>query len=154
MMRNKYPDGTIVKRVEREYSLARNQGLVSSTAKLIQFPLVLAWAVTVHKFQGQTVRHPQKTVIDLRSVFEAAQAYVMASRVQELEQLYILEELPQEKIYPSQAALQEIERLLRVSINNNPTPWKEEDDSKIRLSFLNCRSITNKFENIKADKCL
>ena len=87
MMRNKYPDGTIVKRVEREYSLARNQGLVSSTAKLIQFPLVLSWAVTVHKFQGQTVRAPQKVVIDLRSVFEAAQAYVMASRVQELDQL-------------------------------------------------------------------
>merc|ERR1711888_407817 len=109
MMRNKYPEGTIVKKTEREYSLARQQGLISSTAKLIQFPLVLAWAVTVHKFQGQTVKSPQKVVIDLKSVFEAAQAYVMASRVQELEQLYILEELPKDKIYASAAALTEIE---------------------------------------------
>ena len=153
MMVSKYPNGTVIMKREQDYSLTKTKGLVSSTAKLIQIPLVLVWSVTVHKFQGQTVRYPQKVVIDLKSVFEAAQTYVMASRVQELDQLYILEELPRRKIYPSQAAIQEIERLLRVSINKNPTPWKEDDDSKIRLSFLNCRSIRNKFENVKADKC-
>ena len=81
MMSKKYPNGTVIKKKEQEYSLARNQGLISSTAKLIQFPVVLAWAVTVHKFQGQTVKSPQNVVIDLTSVFEAAQAYVLASRV-------------------------------------------------------------------------
>ena len=86
-MAKKYPGGTVIKKMEKEYSLTRNQGLISSTAKLIQFPIVLAWAVTVHKFQGQTVAAPQRVAIDLRSVFEAAQAYVMMSRVQELEQL-------------------------------------------------------------------
>ena len=150
----KHPDGTVITKTEQDYSLSKTQGLISSTAKLIQIPLVLAWAVTVHKFQGQTVRHPQKTVIDLRSVFEPAQAYVMASRVQELEQLYILEELPKDKIYPSQAALEEIKRLLSVSVNRNQTPWEAEDNSKTKLSFLNCRSIKNKFENIREDKCL
>ena len=156
MMANKYPEGTLVKKIEREYSLTRNQGLVSSTAKLIQFPLVLAWAVTVHKFQGQTVKAPQKVVIDLRSVFEAAQAYVMASRVQELNQLYILEELPQDKIYANQSALAEIDRLLQVSINSNPTKWecRKDDDAKTRICFLNCRSIKNKIENIESDRSL
>jgi hypothetical protein len=155
MMSKKYPKGTVIKKKEQEYSLARNQGLVSSTAKLIQYPIVLAWAVTVHKFQGQTVKSPQKVVIDLRSVFEAAQAYVMASRVQELEQIYILEELPENKIYASHAALEEIERLIGVSINNNPTDWERENDgSKTKVSFLNCRSIKNKFQNIKADRSM
>ena len=156
MMANKYPEGTIVKKIEREYSLTRNQGLISSTAKLIQFPLVLAWAVTVHKFQGQTVKAPQKVVLDLRSVFEAAQAYVMASRVQELDQVYILEELPKDKIYANQSALAEIDRLLQVSINRNPTKWDctKDDNSKTRISFLNCRSIKNKFENIESDRSL
>ena len=120
-MAKKYPQGTVVKKIETEYSLARHQGLISTTAKLIQFPIVLAWAVTVHKFQGQTVQAPQKVVLDLRSIFEAAQAYVMASRVQELDQLYILEELPESKIYANQTALAEIDRLLQVSKNNNPT---------------------------------
>ena len=153
VMASKYPNGTVIVKQEREYSLSKTQGLVSSTAKLIQIPLVLAWAVTVHKFQGQTVKHPQRVVIDLRSVFEAAQAYVMASRVQELDQLFILEELAHEKIYPSHIALDEIKRLLSVSINKNPTPWQENNDKR-KISFLNCRSIKNKFENIKADKCL
>ena len=97
---------------------------------------------------------PQKVVIDIRSVFEAAQAYVMLSRVQELDQIYILEELPPEKIYANQAAIQEIERLQSVSLNMNPTYWEENDNSKIKICFLNCRSIKNKFENVTADKCL
>ena len=155
MMSKKYPDGTLIKKKEQDYSLARRQGLISSTAKLIQYPIVLAWAVTVHKFQGQTVASPQKVVIDLRSVFEAAQAYVMASRVQELEQLYILETLPEEKIYANHKALAEIERLHLVSINQNKSDWDTDNaESTTKISFLNCRSMKNKFNHIMDDKCL
>ena len=154
-MAKKYPGGTVIKKRELEYSLARNQGLISSTAKLIQFPIVLAWAVTVHKFQGQTVKSPQRVGIDLRSVFEAAQAYVMLSRVQELEQLYILEELPEDKIYSNHKAMEEIERLIKVSHNMNQTEWeKEQSESKLKMFFLNCRSIHNKFQNIECDLSL
>ena len=154
MLANKYPGGTIIKKKEMDYSLSKDKGLISTTAKLIQFPLVLAWAVTVHKFQGQTVRKPQKVVADVRSVFEAAQAYVIFSRVQELDQLYILEELPEDKIYANIIAMNEIERLISVSMNKNPSVWESNDDSRIRLSFLNCRSMKNKFEHIKADDSL
>ena len=143
LMAKKYPQGTVVKKMEIEYSLARHQGLISTTAKLIQFPLVLAWAVTAHKIQGQSIKSPQKVVVDLKSVFEAAQAYVMLSRVQELDQLYILKELPENKIYANQTALAEIDRLLQVSKNNNPTEWecRKDDSSKTRVTFLNSRSI-------------
>ena len=151
MMSKKYPGGTMIRKTERDYSLAKTKGLVSTTAKLIQFPLVLAWAVTAHKIQGQSVMKPQKVVVDLRTVFDAAQAYVMLSRVQDIEQLYILEELVPEKIFANHAALGEIERLVSVSKNKNPTPWDNDDSSKLRVSFLNCRSIKNKFENIKKD---
>ena len=154
MLSSKYPLGTIITKKETDYSLARDKGLISSTAKLIQFPLVLAWAVTVHKFQGQTVRKPLKMVADIRSVFEAAQAYVMLSRAQELDQLYILEELPEQKIYANTIAQDEIERLIKVSINKNPSVWDTDNDSRIRLSFLNCRSMKNKFKHIKADESL
>ena len=144
----------MIKKTERDYSLAKTKVLVSTTAKLIQFPLVLAWAVTGHKFQGQTVRQPLKVVIDLRTVFEAAQAYVMLSRVQEIDQMFILEELVTEKIYANHSALEEIERLLCVSKNRNPTKWDDGDISKLRVMFLNCRSMRNKFENLKADHSL
>ena len=88
----KYPAGTVITKMEREYTLSKTAKTAS------QYPLILAFAVTVHKVQGQTIERPLKCVVDLRSVFEGAQAYVMLSRIKELDQLYILEELPENKI--------------------------------------------------------
>ena len=115
----KYPEGTVITKIDREYSLGKKISAdISSTAHLIQFPVILAFAVTVHKVQGQTIERPMKVVMDIRSVFEGAQAYVMLSRIKELSQLYILEELSEKKLYPIQKALEEIKRLEKVSIKH------------------------------------
>ena len=42
----KYPGGTVIGMKEVEYSLARTTSLISSTAKLVQYPLISAFAVT------------------------------------------------------------------------------------------------------------
>ena len=42
----KYPEGTVIGKKELEYSLSRNKNIVSSTAKLIQYPLIAAHAIT------------------------------------------------------------------------------------------------------------
>merc|ERR1719435_605527 len=115
----KYPEGTVITKMEREYTLSKSS-VAGSTARLIQFPLILAFAVTVHKIQGQTIERTKKTTVDLKSVFEGAQAYVMLSRMKELDQLHILDELPEKKIYPIKKAQEEIARLEEVSINKNP----------------------------------
>ena len=71
----KYPAGTVITKMEREYTLSKTaKTAIASTAKLVQYPLILAFAVTVHKVQGQTIERPLKCVVDLRSVFEGAQA--------------------------------------------------------------------------------
>ena len=56
-----------------------------------QVPLVIAWAMSIHKSQGQMI---EQVKIDLRSVFEKGQSYVALSRTASLEGLQILGSTP------------------------------------------------------------
>jgi len=53
----------------------------SATAVFSQFPLRLAWAMTIHKAQGLTL---DSAYLDIRAAREPGQAYVAVSRVRTL----------------------------------------------------------------------
>ena len=134
-----------------QYSLARRSKNVANTAKVVQFPICLCFAATAHKFQGQTVPKPKKTAMDFRTVFQAAQSYVMLSRIQSISQLYIIGSLPEDKFYASQQALIELDRLNSVSINRNPPLWEQASDNSLKIGSLNCHSLADKLEDISSD---
>ena len=56
---------------------------------VFQIPLILAWAITIHKAQGLTL---DKAIIDIgKDLFEAGQMYVALSRIKSLEGVYLKE---------------------------------------------------------------
>lgn len=84
-------------------------------------PLILCWAVTVHKMQGSTV---DRAVINFGSkVFAPGQAYVALSRVRSIDGVR-LDELDCLKLLGKKVcnmkALEEMERLRKLS-NYNKT---------------------------------
>ena len=78
----------------------------------------------------------------------------MLSRVQHIEQVFILGELDESKLRTSQIALQELHRMKLVSLNTNPTPWLKDQRNGVKIATLNCAGLAPHFLDIECDEHL
>ena len=67
--------------------------VIKNGVKRVQFPLQLAYAITIHKSQGMTF---DELVVDLENIFNNGMSYVALSRNRTLENLYIRHFKPKE----------------------------------------------------------
>lgn len=93
----------------------------------VQLPLMLAWALSIHKSQGQTL---PKVKVDLRRIFEKGQAYVALSRAVSREGLQVLN-FSRHKVQAHDAVVKFYKTLMSAN-----EAKKLFNDSKIRQSKL------------------
>ena len=108
-----------------------------------QFPLILAYAVTIHKCQGLSL---DCAIVDLSDdVFSEGMAYVALSRVRSLSGLYITAFNPQ-SIMVSTKCLKEVNRLRRTFRKDLPLydiPLKSANTAKRKLTGITNDDLPN-----------
>jgi hypothetical protein len=149
-----HPGCTPIKKQLQKYSTSRSKGVTSKGATVQQFPLILSFASTTHKIQGQTIESPRTCAVDLRSVFGPGQAYVMLGRIQSQQQLRIIGCLPEEKIYCDNEAKSQLTSMKAKSLNNNPLVWEKSFIKSLKVCSLNVSSLRDKIEDIQSDPIL
>lgn len=77
--------GQIIDLTKKEFAVLDSD--YRRQATVLQFPVSLGYAITVHKSQGQTISSP--VVIDLANHWEPGQSYVALSRVRSRDQVFI-----------------------------------------------------------------
>ena len=146
--RERHPNAVPISRHEAVFNIGRNKAAEVSRR---QFPLVLAWATTIHEVQGLTLN---QIVVDMKGkAFTAGQAYVAFSRVKSLLGLFIKNFNPK-SIKVSLSVISEMERLASDHLVS-PLPVPQVICSAgLKIGHLNVHSFSAKLEDIASDDCI
>lgn len=77
-------NGKLIRVMKAAFSVVDADGHI--LAEVVNFPIQLAYATTIHKSQGQTF---DRAVMQLKGLWEPGQAYVALSRLRSLEGLFL-----------------------------------------------------------------
>ena len=105
------------------------------SAEFRQFPLKLAWAVSIHKSQGLTLKEVN---IDASQAFAFGQVYVALSRCESLEGIHLLQMIPSHKIIADDVVKKFMSNIdkdghIIISYNENNNAEYEEEPLKIKV---------------------
>ena len=141
-----YPTAVPISRVESRFNIG-NRNAISACRR--QFPLVLAWATTIHKVQGLTT---DNIVVSFQGAFSAGQAYVALSRVKNLNGLHILDFDPK-KIRVNEEVNEEMDRL-REQSSSGALEMETFPTCDFTLSHLNVRGIKAHIKDLQMESVI
>ncbi|XP_063048465.1 uncharacterized protein LOC134442065 [Engraulis encrasicolus] len=110
-----------------------------------QFPIGLAWAVTVHKCQGLTL---EKAVVSLRKIFAPGQAYVALSRVKNLDGL-IIQDFKESAIFCDEKVESAMQNMPKFSYGRSIL-----SDVVCRIALHNVQSLRAHIKDVQAHNVL
>ena len=137
--------GVPIFRCTQKYQIPHRKNFKTHGAmcELKQFPLKLAWALTGHKVQGITIKRPNKVVVHGHPRIPPSMYYLMFSRAQDLEQIYV--ENFTKVIKANEKSLEENKNL----VNRSIVPSYEE--KHFCVFMVNIQSLENKIIDLTND---
>lgn len=101
---DKVEESVIISKITADFELQKNIYIPRT-----QFPLSLAWALTIHKAQGLSL---DAVLLDIgSSIFEGGQAYVALSRARNLSSVFLIDFVPH-SLYCRSECISEYNRLI------------------------------------------
>ena len=137
---------TIIEHVEREYKYAR------TNYNRQQFPLILAYALTIHKCQEMTL---ETALIDLGpKTFGDGMAYVALTRLKELKNLHLID-FDVTKISANKNCITEVNRIARLTNQPQITVYNQTRkdiiiNAKARKTFSTVGAIPSPSQVVPA----
>ena len=119
-------------------------------ASFYQFPLKLAWSLTAHKCQGQSIVKPTPVKTDLNECFQPAMGYVILSRVESQSQMH-MKEFNHKKVYCSSLAKTEVRKLEKRALALKETEWSSNKLGSVKISTINANSLHQHYKDMMKD---
>lgn len=113
--------------------------------EFLQYPIKLAWAVTIHKSQGLTFDH---AIIDAGKSFISGQVYVALSRVKTLKGLTLRSKINKDSLYTNNHIVAYLNPLKIEQLNQLMFKAQEQFILQLILDHFSFHSIFIELENI------
>lgn len=100
----------------------------------VQYPLRLAWAITIHKSQGLTF---DKAIIDAGAAFAAGQVYVALSRCRSLQGVVLVSKITQQSLFTDEHIQNFSKQLVNAQLNDSLFFEKQMHQNNLLQSLFN-----------------